>query len=83
MKDREKQNKKKIPGEGASDVPQDEPMACYSAEQRRRVRKGLRILARVAIRAHMRRSAGPLDSEGDGDGQRDHLTDDSEGRRGV
>ena len=81
MKDRERHNKKKKPGEGTAEFPQDKPMASYSAEQRRSVRKGLRILARVAIRAHLRRSAGTL--QGDGDGQRDHLRDDSERLRGI
>ena len=83
MKDRKRPNKKKIPGEGTADFPQDNPVASYSAEQRRRVRRGLRILARVAVRAHLRRSAGTLNSEEDGDGQPDYLAGDAEGRRGL
>ena len=57
MKDTDSHDNRRSPGENDPDSPQSQPMASYSAEQRRRVRKGLRILARVAIRAHMRREA--------------------------
>ena len=34
-----------------------ELMSTYTPEQRQAIRKGLRILAKVAVRAHMRRQA--------------------------
>ena len=37
--------------------PPDDPLAGYTPKQRERVLNGLRILARVAIRAHMKRQA--------------------------
>ena len=35
-------------------------MASYTPQQRRVILKGMRILARVAVRAHMRRQASAL-----------------------
>ena len=35
----------------------DEPLAAYTPQQRRAILKGLRILARVAIRSYMREQA--------------------------
>ena len=35
----------------------DEPLSEYTPQQRERIRKGLRILARVIVRAHLRRQA--------------------------
>ena len=37
---------------------EDTPTASYTPQQRRLIRKGLRILARVAIRSHMRGHGG-------------------------
>ena len=39
------------------DPTMDDPMASYTPEQREVVQKGMRILARVAVRAYMRRQA--------------------------
>ena len=87
MKDTNRQNarnrQKKRRERDAPGPSSDRPMESYTPAQQRMVRNGLRILAKVAIRAHLRRSAGRLDSEEDRDGQRDDTGDDYEGRRGV
>ena len=57
MKDIDTHDNTQSPGEDEPGDSQAQPMASYSAEQRRLIRKGLRILARVAIRAQMRREA--------------------------
>ena len=36
----------------------DEPLAAYTPQQRRTIIKGLRILARVAIRSYLRQRGG-------------------------
>ena len=50
----------------------DEPLAAYTPQQRRTILKGLRILARVAIRSYLRNhglesrsGAGPVKENGD------------------
>ena len=69
MKDTDTHDNKQSPGENDPDSPQSQPMAFYSAEQRRRFRKGLRILARVAVRARMRREAALNGTAVDDDGE--------------
>ena len=46
----------------------EDPLASYTPEQRRTILKGLRILARVAIRSYMREQA---QAEADEDGGKD------------
>ena len=55
-------NREEQTGEDAPEPSPDSPMASYTPEQRRMVRKGLRIWARVAIRSYMRKhgDASPL-----------------------
>ena len=50
MKDTTKPN---ITNKSGDDKP-DDPLAAYTSQQRRTIIKGLRILARVAIRSYMR-----------------------------
>ena len=47
----------------------DDPLASYTPQQRKAILKGLRILARVAIRSYMREQAEQAqadDSDGEG-----------------
>ena len=37
--------------------PADKPLSEYTPQQRERIRSGLRILAKVIVRAHLRRQA--------------------------
>ena len=37
--------------------PADQPLSEYTPQQRERIRSGLRILAKVIVRAHLRRQA--------------------------
>ena len=60
MRDSNSQHQRKKQDEPES-YP-DAPMASYTPEQEKVVMEGLRILARVAARAHMRRQAAPPDS---------------------
>ena len=41
----------------------DEPLASYTPQQRRTIIKGLRILARVAIRSYLRQQAEEAQTE--------------------
>ena len=43
--------------------PQDTPAVSYTPEQRRMIRKGLRIWARVAIRSYMRKQGAATQGE--------------------
>ena len=51
MKDSKGKRKRKRPDEDGPDAP----VVSYTPEQRRAIRKGLRIWARVAIRSYMRK----------------------------
>ncbi len=58
MKDNMKEN---TPDPHGGDQPEstgDGPLADYTPQQRRTIDKGLRILARVAIRSYLRQRAG-------------------------
>ena len=75
---------KKRYGRDRSDPSLNEPMESYTPAQLRTIRKGMRILAKVAIRAHMRRRATRPETERDGgEGQRDDSTNEGERRSGV
>ncbi len=52
-----RKNQRKRGEKPAEDESLAELMSSYTPEQRRAIRKGLRILAKVAVRAHMRRQA--------------------------
>ena len=43
-------------------------MESYTPQQRRMIRKGLRIMAKVAIRAHLRRNAALSKDDADVEG---------------
>ena len=45
------------PDEDQQDAFEDDSMASYTLEQREVIRKGTRVLARVAVRSYMRRQA--------------------------
>ena len=46
----------------------DDPLAGYTPQQRKTIIKGLRILARVAIRSYMREQAERAQAENSGEG---------------
>ena len=62
MKDTTREN----PPDSAGDK-QDDPLASYTPQQRRAIIKGLRILARVAIRSYMREQAEQARAERSGE----------------
>ena len=45
---------------GPDENPQEAPVVSYTSEQRRMIREGLRIWARVAIRSYMRKHGAAL-----------------------
>ena len=57
MKDPRRNNGRKRPGEQELEDALERSMPSYSPEHRRAVLKGLRILARVAIRSYMEEQA--------------------------
>ena len=63
MKDTSRQNERKRSGEDAPDESLAELMSSYTPKQREAFLKGLRILARVAIRAHMKRVGAEFEAE--------------------
>ncbi len=68
MKDSKEKRRRKRPNEDAPDRSLDALLSSYTPRQRKTILKGLRILARVALRAHMERrwpgSTTPPDGEG-------------------
>ena len=65
MKDTTKMNITNESGD-EPDASRDGPLASYTPQQRRTIIKGLRILARVAIRSYMREQEEQARGEGDG-----------------
>ena len=57
MKDNEDKRRPEKPGEDGSDDSLDALLSSYTPRQREKVLKGLRILARVAIRSYMEEEA--------------------------
>ena len=55
MKDSQGKKRRKRPGEQAPDASPDKAAVSYTPEQRRLIRNGLRIWARVAIRSYLRK----------------------------
>ena len=55
MKDTEGKKRRDRPDELPPEASPDSPKVSYTPEQRRMIRNGLRIWARVAIRSYMRK----------------------------
>ena len=90
MKDTTGHNQSNGEERTGKDASQDRFMSSYTPEQRRVIRQGLRILARVAVRAHMRRQAArdraddaPDEADPGDDGDADGSGNECEGRGGV
>ena len=60
MKDTEGKKRRKRPDEQPPEASPDSPEVSYTPEQRRMIRNGLRIWARVAIRSYMRKHGAAL-----------------------
>ena len=72
MKHARRENQSKNRERPAEDESLAELMSPYTPEQRRAISKGLRILEKVAVRAHMRRQAAASsepETQPDGDGE--------------
>ena len=67
MKDSQGKKKRKRPGERAPAASPDGPAVSYTPEQRRLIRNGLRIWARVAIRSYLRKHGAGSQAEGSGE----------------
>ena len=68
MKDTTKMNITNETGD-EQDVSRDDALASCTPQQRRTIIKGLRILARVAIRSYMREQAEQAQDAADGGGE--------------
>ena len=74
IKDTEGKKRRKRPDEQPPEASPDSPVVSYTPEQRRMIRNGLRIWARVAIRSYMRKQeAGPQAEAGGGEEERSEL----------
>ena len=58
MKQPEGRKKRRKPGQQTSGASADSPAVSYTPEQRRMIRDGMRIWARVAIRSYLRQRGG-------------------------
>ena len=67
IKDTTRENPPDSAGDDKRDASRDDPLASYTPQQRRTLLKGLRILARVAIRSYMREQAEQAQDEKDGE----------------
>ena len=65
MKDTTREN----PPDSTGDDKRDDPLAAYTPQQRRTILKGLRILARVAIRSYLGEHARGSQAEEDAGGE--------------
>ena len=68
MRDNEDKRRPETPGEDGHDDSLDALLSSYTPRQREKVLKGLRILARVAIRSYMEEQAGSQ-AEDSGEGE--------------
>ncbi len=66
MKDNKGKKKPEMPGKESAEADADNPEVSYTPEQRRLLRDGLRIWARVAIRSYLREQAERERTDGDG-----------------
>ena len=71
MRDNKDKRRRKRPGEDGPDDSLDALLSSYTPQQKEKVLKGLRILARVAIRSYMEEETERSQTEDDGeeDGQ--------------
>ncbi len=67
MRDSKGKRRRRKSDRNGSDDSLDELLSSYTPKQREKVVKGLRILARVAIRSYMEEEAERSQSEDDGD----------------
>ena len=67
MRENEGKRRRKRPGEDGPDDSLDALLSSYTPKQREKVLKGLRILARVAIRSFMEDEAARSQAENDGE----------------
>ena len=65
MKDTPGKKRRKRNGEQAPEASSDSPAVSYTPEQRRLIRNGLRVWARVAIRSYLRQHGGKSQVETD------------------
>ena len=66
MRENEGKRRRRRPGEDGPDDSLDALLSSYTPKQREKVLKGLRILARVAIRSYMEDEAARSQDEDDG-----------------
>ena len=69
MKDNRGKRRRKRPGEDRPDDSLDALLSSYTPKQREKVLRGLRVLARVAVRSFMEDEAARSQDEDDGDGE--------------
>ena len=70
MRDNEDKRRPETPGEDGPDDSLDALPSSYTPGQREKVLKGLRILARVAIRSYIEEQIGSqLDNDSEGEGR--------------
>ena len=70
MRESEDKRRRKRPGEDGPDDSLDALLSSYTPRQREKVLKGLRILARVAIRSYMEEEAdAPKESQAEDGGE--------------
>ena len=67
MKDTEGKKRRKGHDEQPPEASPDGRLVTYTPEQRRMIRKGLRIWAKVAIRSYMRKHAAGYQTEDGGE----------------
>ncbi len=73
MRDNEGKRKRKKPDRNAPDDSLDALLPSYTPKQREKVVRGLRVLARVAIRSYMEEEAERSRAEADDAGEEDDL----------
>ena len=69
MRENEGKRGRKRPGEDGPDDSLDALLSSYTPREREKVLKGLRVLARVAVRSFMEDEAARSQAEDDGDGE--------------
>ena len=69
MRDNQGKRRRKRPGEDGPDDSLDALLSSYTPKQREKVLKGLRVLARVAVRSFMEEEAARSQAEDDTDGE--------------
>ena len=69
MRENEGKRRRKRPGEDGPDDSLDALLSSYTPKQREKVLRGLRVLARVAVRSFMEDEAARSQDENGGDGE--------------